>query len=329
MQVTGGRGSAVARLHVACALLRAGQVLVALRQLTQLAADTDAATLDDVDQATLLAALVDCRLARGQLTEAAALRVDLVPLADVDGVAGAIATFAMAELAAVLGDPEHAIPLFLAAGERAGGLPVPPDVAPWRAGAVLSMVRTGRRDVRQLAVEHHEEAVRSGSPYAVSMSLRTLANADAVGQRLQLLRDARAALEGVVASRLAAQIDTDIAGLLMLGSRPTDEIEAVELLRSAELYAGKQELWPLQSRVRRLLERLGETPHPVQTEAVATLTQAELRVAGLAADGLTNRQIAEHLVVSVKAVEWHLSRIYRKLGIRSRQALAPTLGTVV
>ena len=191
------------------------------------------------------------------------------------------------------------------------------------------MVRTGRRDVRQLAVEHHEEAVRSGSPYAVSMSLRTLANADAVGQRLQLLRDARAALDGVVASRLAAQIDTDIAGLLMLGSQPSDETEAVELLRGAEQYAGQQELWPLQSRVRRLLERLGETPHPAQTEAVASLTQAELRVAGLAADGLTNRQIAEHLVVSVKAVEWHLSRIYRKLGIRSRQALAPTLGTAV
>ena len=52
-------------------------------------------------------------------------------------------------------------------------------------------------------------------------------------------------------------------------------------------------------------------------------------MAGLAADGLTNRQIAEHLVVSVKAVEWHLSRVYRKLGIRSRQALAPTLGTAV
>lgn len=329
MQVNGGRGTVVSRLNVACALLRAGQVLTALRQLTEVAGEVDAATLDDCDRATLLAALVDCRLARGQLTGAAAMRIDLAPLAALDGVAGAIATFSLAELTAALGDPEHAISLYLAAGERAGGLPVPPDVAPWRAGAVLSMVRTGRRDVRQLAVEHHEEAVRSGSPYAVSVSLRTLANADAVGQRLTLLRDARAALDGVVASRLAAQIDTDIAGLLMLGSQHSDETEAVELLRGAELYAGQQELWPLQSRVRRLLERLGETPQPAQSEAVASLTQSELRVAGLAADGLTNRQIAEHLVVSVKAVEWHLSRTYRKLGIRSRQALAPTLGTAV
>jgi ATP/maltotriose-dependent transcriptional regulator MalT len=329
MQVTEGRGSAVARLGVACALLRAGQVLFAMRQLIELVDGTEPGTLDEVDRATLLAALVDCRLARGQLPEAMLLRAELAPLAALDGVAGAIATFSIAELTAVLGDREHAIPLYLAVGERAASRPVPVEVAPWRAGAVLTMVSTGRRDVRELAIEHHEEAARSGSPYAVSLALRTLATANADGQRLPLLREARAALSGVVASRLAAQIDTDIAGLLMLSADPVDEAEAIDLLRSAELYAGQQELWPLQSRVRRLLERLGEAPRPAQTEAIASLTQAERRVADLAAEGLTNRQIAEHLVVSVKAVEWHLSRVYRKLGIRSRQALAPTLGTAV
>nr|WP_242680010.1 helix-turn-helix transcriptional regulator [Nocardioides sp. IC4_145] len=98
------------------------------------------------------------------------------------------------------------------------------------------------------------------------------------------------------------------------------------MLRSAEEYAGRQELWPLQGRVRRLLERFGERPRRVQSEALAALTASERRVAGLAADGLTNRQIAEQLVVTVKAVEWHLSHVYRKLGITSRTRLASTLG---
>jgi DNA-binding NarL/FixJ family response regulator len=49
----------------------------------------------------------------------------------------------------------------------------------------------------------------------------------------------------------------------------------------------------------------------------------------MAADGLTNRQIASELVVTVKAVEWHLSHVYRKLGISSRVNLAETLGASV
>ena len=66
----------------------------------------------------------------------------------------------------MLDDHERTIALYLAAGGRAAGHQVSPEVAPWRAGAVLTMVRAGRRDVRQLAGDHHEEALRSGSAYA-------------------------------------------------------------------------------------------------------------------------------------------------------------------
>ena len=100
----------------------------------------------------------------------------------------------------------------------------------------------------------------------------------------------------------------------------------MRLLRGAEVYAGVEELWPLQSRVRRLLERCGETPLRMRTEALALLTPAERRVAALAAGGLTNRRIAEELQVSIKAVEWHLSRTYRKLGIASRAGLVVCFG---
>jgi DNA-binding CsgD family transcriptional regulator len=54
----------------------------------------------------------------------------------------------------------------------------------------------------------------------------------------------------------------------------------------------------------------------------ADLTKAERRVAFAVAGGLTNREAAQALFVSVKTVEFHLGSIYRKLGVRSRTELA-------
>ncbi|CAJ1499133.1 helix-turn-helix transcriptional regulator [[Mycobacterium] holstebronense] len=59
--------------------------------------------------------------------------------------------------------------------------------------------------------------------------------------------------------------------------------------------------------------------------ATATLTVAEHRVAVLAAGGMSNKQIAAQLYISAKTVEMNLSRVYRKLGIRSRAGLSAAL----
>jgi len=69
------------------------------------------------------------------------------------------------------------------------------------------------------------------------------------------------------------------------------------------------------------LERVGARRTPDAGE----LTPAERRVAQLAAQGLTNKEIAQSLVVTVSTVEFHLSRTYAKLGIRSRAQLAGRL----
>ncbi|MHB8642231.1 MAG: helix-turn-helix domain-containing protein [Gaiellaceae bacterium] len=55
------------------------------------------------------------------------------------------------------------------------------------------------------------------------------------------------------------------------------------------------------------------------------LTATEHRVAELVAQGLTNSEVATALVVTVSTVEAHLTRIYAKLGIRSRAQLARSL----
>jgi DNA-binding NarL/FixJ family response regulator len=56
------------------------------------------------------------------------------------------------------------------------------------------------------------------------------------------------------------------------------------------------------------------------------LTASERRVAQMAAEGLTNREIAQTLFVTVKTVEVHLSSVYRKLEISSRAQLPTALG---
>jgi DNA-binding NarL/FixJ family response regulator len=55
------------------------------------------------------------------------------------------------------------------------------------------------------------------------------------------------------------------------------------------------------------------------------LTPSEQRVAALAAEGLSNKEIAAQLVVTVFTVEAHLSSAYAKLGVRSRTQLARRL----
>jgi ATP/maltotriose-dependent transcriptional regulator MalT len=78
--------------------------------------------------------------------------------------------------------------------------------------------------------------------------------------------------------------------------------------------------WAAQARLE--LERVGGR----RPSADGALTQAESRVAELAASGRSNKEIAATLVVSVYTVERHLSHVYAKLGVRSRSQLAGRIG---
>ncbi len=67
------------------------------------------------------------------------------------------------------------------------------------------------------------------------------------------------------------------------------------------------------------------TPGLVQTDAIVPLTKREREIALLGAEGLSSRQIAERLVVSIRTVDNHLARIYDKLGVSGRSELADAL----
>lgn len=296
-------------------LARAGRIAAALEALS-----------GQPPTLATLALSLDCRLARGEIDLALGLGEDLVRHPASSGHDTALVAIALGELAAATGREEEAAAHYLLAGDHAGE---DADVVelPWRAGAALSLIRVGQHETaRQLAVEHLRAAHARRSPYAVAGALRTVA-AVCSGRREDQLREARRLL-GDDYPRLAAAVDTDLAGLLALMGGPTGQQEAVAMLRRAEAYADAEDLWPLHGRVRRLLERLGQRPVPLRCEAIARLTELEHRVARLAAGGASNRQIAGQEELTVKAVEWHLSRAYRKLGIRSRRELPHSLKLV-
>ena len=69
----------------------------------------------------------------------------------------------------------------------------------------------------------------------------------------------------------------------------------------------------------------GARPRTTARSGVGALTPSERRVAAMAAEGMSNRDIAEALYVTPKTVEIHLSSAYRKLGVRSRRELPGAL----
>jgi DNA-binding NarL/FixJ family response regulator len=114
----------------------------------------------------------------------------------------------------------------------------------------------------------------------------------------------------------------DLGGAIRRGGSPRDAREP--LRRSLELaeWCGASAL------ARRATDELGATgEHPQRGdgEGADGLTPSELRAARMAAEGRSNRQIAQDLFVTTRTIEVHLTRAYRKLGIRSRRELADAL----
>jgi DNA-binding NarL/FixJ family response regulator len=113
-----------------------------------------------------------------------------------------------------------------------------------------------------------------------------------------------------------------LGSALRRARRPADSREP---LRQALELADVCGALGLTEAVRSELYASGARPRTTALKGADSLTASERRVAALAAEGQTNRDIAQVLFVTPKTVEVHLSSAYRKLGIRSRRELAGAL----
>ena len=113
-------------------------------------------------------------------------------------------------------------------------------------------------------------------------------------------------------------------------TRPKDENceEGWAVIRRAAELAAECRAPVMAERLQALLAGSSAAPARPHRTGVRAFTPSERQVAQLAAAGLTNRKIAEHLFLSEKTVEAHLSRAYRKLGVRSRTQLAVRMAAV-
>ena len=82
---------------------------------------------------------------------------------------------------------------------------------------------------------------------------------------------------------------------------------------------------PRAERARRELTAAGDHVSKPSAETAATLTAQEALIARLARDGLTNPEIAARLFLSTRTVQYHLGKIFTKLGITSRRELPAAL----
>ena len=107
--------------------------------------------------------------------------------------------------------------------------------------------------------------------------------------------------------------------------RENRRVDAREQLREAHTMLADMGMEAFAERARRELLATGETVRKRTVETVDDLTPQEGQIARLAAAGHTNPEIGAELFLSPRTVEWHLRKVFGKLGISSRRELRSAL----
>jgi DNA-binding CsgD family transcriptional regulator len=222
------------------------------------------------------------------------------------------------------GDVGRGVDELLALGEMTREVPFDnPALFAWRRFAVDGLLRLGRReDARHLADEELEITRRWGARHEIGASLRARGLVEGGAAGRGLLEEAVEMYDGTEAQLQHARALIDLgAAYRREGQRRT----AREVLTRGVDLALRTGVLGLVERGNEELAASGARPRRALQTGLDSLTPSERRVAELAADNLTNKEIAQALFVTVKTVEVHLSSVYRKLELGSRRELAPAL----
>ena len=201
---------------------------------------------------------------------------------------------------------------------------VPANVLALHAKSLVpALVREGRLEqARQTAEEALGLARAFGRPRYIADSLQAHAFAYQDGPDVNELREAASIYE-----QIGARVDL-ARTLLEVGSalrRERQPAAARDPLRRAMDIARSCGARPVAERAEHELRAAGGRPRRDRVANRDVLTATERRVAQLASNGMTNRQIAENLFVTYKTVGSHLEHIFRKFDIHSRRELPEAL----
>ncbi|WP_316762810.1 AAA family ATPase [Streptomyces herbicida] len=190
---------------------------------------------------------------------------------------------------------------------------------PWRTDAAQALLRLGKiRQARELA-EEQLALPDGGRPWVRGQCLRLLAATGEPGRRIELLRQAVEQLRCSGARLETARALADLGHALHADGGLS---QGAATLRAAWSLAQRMGAVALRDE---LLPGSGGVALVHGTAMPEELTDSERRVAALAAQGLTNRQIAARLFVTASTVEQHLTSVYRKLGVPGRGGLPADL----
>jgi len=223
-----------------------------------------------------------------------------------------------------LGDSERALEVLRHCGRSLReGVIANPLFAPWWYDAARILGDFGRLDEgREIAAEAAVAAERWGTPRARGMALTALGATSPGQEGVRLLTEAVEVLSDSPGRLEQAKAEYLLGRALL---REGDAEGARERLRSSlDLSVLRRDRRQVSLSSAALLEAGGRLRRGTSSPADA-LSGSERRVAARAANGATNREIAESLFLTVRTVELHLTSAYRKLGVRGRAELSEAL----
>ncbi|WP_371649336.1 MULTISPECIES: AAA family ATPase [unclassified Streptomyces] len=234
--------------------------------------------------------------------------------------------YARGVLRVTLGDPAGALHDFLECGRRQSARgEASPVVTPWRtAAAQCRLALGGGPDAVTLAAEELRLARVWNTPRTVGRALRVLGAATGGRRGLELAEEAVATLRPA-----SAATGMELVRALLAQGRQLhvagERTRARDCLReAAELADGKGAVGMV-TLAGQALRQSGARNPVLSRTGPGALTDSERRIAELAADGLTNTEIADLLHLARRTVETHLTSTYRKLRIRRRAELVEAL----
>jgi DNA-binding CsgD family transcriptional regulator len=197
------------------------------------------------------------------------------------------------------------------------------SAVPWRVEAALVHAAVGDSgEARRLAGEQLELARAFGCPRALGISLRASGLIEGGETGLELLGQAVQTLERSQSPLELARARSDYGAALRRAGRRVQARAELERALDLAHYCGARRI---ANQARAELIAAGAKPRRDAITGRDALTAGELRVARLAAEGLTNREIAQALFITTKTAKGHLSHVFHKLEITRRGQLANAL----